>query len=279
MRFFKNKFFIILLAISVFATILTATLSVMGVTDPIKDLANTVSIPFRAIGNAISDSFDGFSRYFSSINKLEDEKEELENRIDELESMLADREAVIEENERLRDYLEIKKTYPDFKMTEALIIGREGDNNTTLLTLDKGRIDGIKVGMPIIVKEGLVGSVCEVGGAWCRVRLISEASASAGAYVLRSGETGIIDGDISLKGTGSCYLNYLDPDADIEVGDLVYTSGLGSVYPRGLFIGRVSAVESNAHLRTKEATVSLAVDADKLNYVLIITDFEVYSGD
>ena len=133
--------------------------------------------------------------------------------------------------------------------------------------------------MPIIVKEGLVGSVCEVGGAWCRVRIISEASASAGAYISRSGEVGVIDGDISLKGTGSCYLNYLDPEADIEIGDMVYTSGLGSVYPRGLYIGKVTSVTSNAHLRTKEATVSLAVDVDELSYVLVITDFEVYSGE
>ena len=279
MRFFKNKFFIILLAIAVFATILTATLSLMGVVDPIKDIANTVATPFRALGRTISESFSGFSRYFASIDKLEDKNEELESRIDSLESMLADRDAVIEENERLRDSLEIKKTYPDFKMVEALIISRETDNNTSLLTLNKGRIDGIKVGMPIIVKEGLVGSVCEVGGAWCRVRIISEASASAGAYISRSGEVGVIDGDISLKGTGSCYLNYLDPEADIEIGDMVYTSGLGSVYPRGLYIGKVTSVTSNAHLRTKEATVSLAVDVDELSYVLVITDFEVYSGE
>lgn len=279
MKFFKNKFFIILLSIAIFATILTATLSVMGVVDPIKDLANTVAAPLRSLGDLIERSFDGFSRYFSAIDELDSENKALKGEIDRLESQLADADAVREENERLREYLEIKKTYPDFKMIEALIVSAESDNYATFFTLDKGSADGVKLGMPIIVGEGLVGSVCEVGSSWSRVRTLAEASASAGAYVSRSGETGVVNGDISLKDTGNCRLQYIDADADVQIGDLIYTSGLGSVYPRGLFIGRIVSVETNESLRTKNATVELAVDTDSLRYVLVVTDFDVYAEE
>jgi rod shape-determining protein MreC len=129
--------------------------------------------------------------------------------------------------------------------------------------------------MPVIVDTGLVGSVCEVGYTWCRVRVLTEASSSVGAYIPSSGENGIIEGDISLKDTGICMLTYLSPDADIQVGDLVYTNGQGSVYPRGIFIGVVESVEENEFLRTKSAKVRCAVDFESLKYMIIITDFEI----
>ena len=279
MKFFKNKFFIILLSLAVFATVLTATLSFMGVTDPLKDLTNSVAVPFRSLGNTIKEAFDGYSRYFSTIDQLDSENKELEGEIESLIEQLADADAVKEENERLREYLEIKKTYPDFKFIEALVIGTESENLTSIYTLNKGKNDGVKLGMPIIVGKGLVGSVCEVGKDWCRVRTLAEASASAGAYISRSGELGVVDGDISLKDTGLCYLKYLDADADVEVGDLVYTGGNGSVYPRDLFIGKIIEVKTNTHLRTKEAVIELAADLDGLKYVLIVTDFDRFTED
>ncbi len=128
--------------------------------------------------------------------------------------------------------------------------------------------------MAVIVSEGLVGSVCEVGDRWSRVRVLNEASSSAGAYVQRSGEIGILSGDIALKGTGHCILKYLTENSDVREGDLIYTSGEGSVYPGEIYIGRVIGVEIDVFSRTKNATVECAVNFDLLKYVLIITDHE-----
>ena len=155
-----------------------------------------------------------------------------------------------------------------------MIIGSEADNYSTIITLNKGSDLGIEVGMPVIVKSGLVGSVCEVGMNWCRVRVISESSNGVGVYVSRSGETGILEGDIALKDTGECYLRYLSSDADVAEGDLVYTSGIGSVYPEGIFVGRIKSVSTDKNLRNKSAVVSLAVNFKELKYLLVITGFE-----
>ena len=270
MKLFQNKFFIIVLSVAVFAIIFTSTLSLMGKTGPIKNALNVISTPFRYVGISIKEGFGGFSSYFASIKAIENENRELRDEIDRLERELVDSVAVKEENERLKNYISVKDSYSHLTLLEGLIIGREGDNHTTFLTLNKGMGDGVDLGMAIVTEKGLVGSVVEVGYNWCRVRVLSEASASAGAYVLRSGETGLARGDISLKGTGRCYLEYLSPDADVKIGDIVYTSGMGSVYPEGLLIGYVADVKTNEYLRTRTAEIDLAVDFEELKYVMIV---------
>ena len=276
MKIFKNKIFIFALSVAVFFVILVSVLAVMGQTGAIKNAANSVAIPFRYVGMKIGEAFDGFSRYFESMTGLIEENESLRQEIDRLEGELADAEATKNENARLRDYLEVKKSYPSYKMVDALIVGREGDNKTAFLTLDRGSGDGVEVGMPVIVKGGVVGSVCEVGRDWCRVRLITESSANVGAYVERSGEIGVVSGDIALGAQNKCVMEYLPEEADVEVGDIVFTSGRGSVYPRGLLIGRVSEVKLDAFSRQKVATVDASVDVEILRYVMIVTDYEVY---
>lgn len=277
MNIFKNKFFIIALSVAVFFVILVSVLSIMGQAGAIKNALNTVSMPFRYVGTKISEAFEGFSNYFESMDSLLDENESLRDEINRLEGELADKEATKDENARLREYIEVKKTYPDLKLLDALIVGREGDNKTTFLTLDSGTADGVEVGMPIIVSGGLVGSVCEVGDVWCRVRVITESSAGTGAYVARSGEIGIVSGDIGFGVDNKCIMKYLPEDADVKAGDLIYTSGIGSVYPRGLLIGRVESVDVDEFARQKVATVKAAVDADSLRYVMIVTDYEIYT--
>lgn len=279
MKIFKNKFFIIALAVAIFLTVFCAVLSIMGVKNPLGSAFNVIATPFRYVGMKIGDAADGFSRYFENIDRLAKENESLREENNSLEAALAESEAVREENKRLREYLEVKKTYPSLSFTDALIIGTESENYSTFLTLNRGSGDGIKLGMPVIVKEGVVGSVCELGGTWCRVRVITEASASLGAYIARSGEVGIVSGDISLKDTGKCRMTYLPEDADIEVGDIVYTSGKGSVYPRDLIVGRVISVSKNQYLRTTEAEVECTVDFESLRYVMVVTGYEITDGE
>lgn len=273
MKIFKNRFFIVILSIALFLTILTSTLSVMGYTDPIKNVLNTVTVPLRYAGQKVSESINGFRNYFVSVKGLQAENEELRSTVNDLKNQLVEKGAAIEENRRLREYLEMKDNYSSFKLTEALVIGVEGENHTTFLTLNMGTDDGIRIGMPVMVKEGLVGSVSDAGSNWSRVRLVNEASASAGAYVQRSGEIGVLCGDIANKDTGYCTLNYLSEKADIKVGDLIYTSGEGSIYPSGIFIGRVTEIKTDGYSREKMATVECAVDFEGLRYVVVITDF------
>ncbi len=274
MKIFKSKIFIICLAIALFLSILFATLSAMGIKNPVSDAVNILLMPLRLALNKANEALLGYEKYFSSLESLYDENISLREEIDRLEGEIADAEAAKEENERLRSYLDMKKKYHDYSMLDALIIGRESESYATFFTLDRGSRDGVEVGMPVIVREGLVGSVCEVGGSWCRVRVLTEASAAVSVYVKRSGESGVLCGDIAQSSEAGCTLRYLSEDADIEVGDLIYTSGEGSVYPGGIFVGEVVEVTTDELLRARSARVKAAVEPDKLKYLLIVTSFD-----
>lgn len=276
MKIFKNKFFIVALSIAIIITVLCSVLSITENSNIVKNAANVISTPFRYIALKVGEGFSGFERYFVNMGKLYEENASLRDKIDDLSAELEKYKGVSEENERLREYLNIIETHPNISMLEALVTGSSGESFITFLTLNKGSGDGVEIGMPVIVPQGLIGNVCEVGYNWCRIRVISEASSGVGAYVKRSGEIGILSGIVPNKDGVSCILEYLDENADIEVGDSIYTSGVGSSYPRDIYIGKVTAVEIDKYLRTKVATVECAVRAEDLEYVMIITDYEIY---
>ena len=111
------------------------------------------------------------------------------------------------------------------------------------------------------------------------VSTIIETATSVGAYVPRSEVFGIVSGDYSMRKEGTCKLADIEiTDPDIQVGDTVYSSGMGSVYPADLKIGTITAIEVNEYSRNVVATVSPAVDFSSLKWVMIITGYESGGG-
>lgn len=278
-KILKNKAFICLLCISVVLCIFSAVFSVMGVGGYVRHKVGDMLAPLQEGITGIKRSLEGYSLYFKGMDSLKKENQELRDEIDELKESLYNASLSEEENKRLRDYISIKEEHEDFQLTEALIIGSQAENYTTFVKINKGSDSGIQVNMPVIVSGGLVGCVSEVGGNWANVRVICEASSGVGAYISRSGEIGILQGDITYTDSGICRLKYLDADADIQIGDAVYTSGSGSVYPGGLLIGHVSSIGIDEYSRSKVATVNCAVDFKSMNYVMVITDFDKSGSD
>ena len=276
MRFFKSRFFIILISIALAICIFFSVLSLMGVGNIVRNGINIVLYPLRWCGSKISEGFDGFSLYFGKMGDLIEENQSLREENESLREHDIYFGALEDENSRLREYLEIKKIYTDFEFSDALIISRGSESYMSIITLNRGSADGIEIGMPVITKLGLVGSVIEVDINTCKVRTVIEDRGACGAYISRSGEIGILEGDITYKDSGLCSLEYLSADADVEIGDVVYTSGLGSVYPRDIPIGKVTKITENAYDRTKSAEIECFVDFKNLTYVLIVTDFEAY---
>ena len=160
---------------------------------------------------------------------------------------------------------------------EASVIGRESGNYSTVYTLSKGTMHDIKVNMPVITEDGVVGYVTEVGPTWCRAVSIIETASAVGAYIERSGELGLIEGSYELRFEGKCRMIRLPADADVHEGDRVLTSGLGSIYPRGLFVGEVVSVDADPYSSTLTAVVQPKVDYSSLVKVMIIKDYTIYS--
>ena len=133
--------------------------------------------------------------------------------------------------------------------------------------------------MPVVAPEGLFGYVSEVGLDWCRVRTVVETASSVGAYTDRTGATGVVEGDLELRSGGKCRMTYIEADADIRVGDKVYTSGDGSIYPSGLLLGTISAIEADEASRTLIAEITPSVDFNMLDDLDKLAVINGYEGD
>lgn len=276
--FFRSKVFIVMLTLVILLGGVPAILGAMGQGDIVRSAAVSLLTPLRRGAYAIGDALHGYLEYFTAFDRLKAENAALAAALDEAEGKLSDARLLADENEWMRAYLGIKRLHTDFVFCDANLIGREAGTYMTAFTLDRGSGAEVTVGMPVITEDGVCGRVTEVGKTFCRVSTVLAHDASIGAYVERSGEVGIVCGDLDYGKNGECLLRYLPFDADIEVGDRILSSGLGSVYPRGLVIGEVTAVTGDAYDHTKIAVVRPAADLAGLTRVMILTDYTVYTA-
>ena len=279
MRIFQNKFFLICLCIALVLTIVPSVFAIMGYRSLAKNIVGTVTMPVRWVATTIGNAFQGWGKYFGNMKALNEENKALIDENEALKEQLQNAELLEKENERLRDYLDMKNKYPSFAMEEGMIISHSSGNYITNFTLNRGTLHGVAPNMPVITKDGIVGYVVEVGLNWCMVSTLIETATSVGAYIPRSEVVGIVSGDYSMRQEGTCKIGYIDAGADVVVGDTVYSSGTGSVYPADLKIGTVTAIEVDEYNRTLVATVTPAVNFTELKWVMIITGYQNNSGD
>lgn len=277
MKIFKNKFFIITLVAALLLSIVPTVLCAMGQGSYVRMALQTVARPFEWLGDKIGDGIAGFGAYFTKLSELQKENEELRAQLDDYRERIYNAKMLEEENKWLSDYLGLKKEHSDFLFEEATVIGRESGNYSTVYTLSKGTLHDIEANMPIITEDGVVGYVTEVGPTWCRAVSIIETASAVGAYVERSGELGLVEGNFELRFEGRCRMIRLPEDADVREGDRVLTSGLGSIYPLGLFVGEVVSVEADPYSRTLTAVLQPKIDYSSLVKVMIVKDYKIYS--
>lgn len=275
-KFFRSRFFIVAVIAALVVIIVPTVLSAMGLGNYVRGAVGTIAQPFQTAFTRIGDTFAGFGEYFTAVRDLSAENTLLRERLDAMEDQLYNAGLLEEENAWLRDYLGLRRLHTDYRFEEASIIGRDAGNAMTSFTLNRGSMHGIEVGMPVLTEVGIVGAVAEVGPTWSRVETLIETAASVGAYIERSAQNGVVSGAFELADAGLCEMAYLPQDADIREGDRILTSGISSIYPPGLFIGTVTAIEDDPYSRTVRAEVTPAVDLAGLKKVMILTDFSSY---
>jgi rod shape-determining protein MreC len=169
------------------------------------------------------------------------------------------------ENERLRELLGFMRSLPH-PAVAAEIIGKDPSAWFKTVLIDKGSAHGLERGMPAVTSLGVVGQIVDVSGHQSRLMLIIDRNSAADALVQRTRARGV------LKGTSEdeCYLDYVMPEDDVRVGDHVVSSGFDGVYPKGLLLGTVSAVDFQGADFFKNIQITPAVNFDKLEEVLVI---------
>ncbi|MBO4421895.1 MAG: rod shape-determining protein MreC [Clostridia bacterium] len=277
MKFFKSKFFIITLIAAAAITVVFTAMSLLGYSSYIKAGLHYATVPVQKLSDAVGRAIDGYVSYVTEFDKLKQENEDLKKQLDEMLDEVQSAKAVREENDELRRMLEVKEEHLDYKFEIADIVGREDGNYMTVFTLGRGKTHGIDRDMPIISSNaGLIGRITDAGATWSKASSILDMGSSVGAYVERSRAPGIVTGEYELGLKGLCKLSYLQSDADVRAGDRILTSGVGSVYPRGLIIGTVTEVKYDESLRSKYAIIKPYANISELSSVTVVTSYEKY---
>ncbi len=282
MKLFRSKFFIICLICAILLTLVPTLIAAFGGTDLLRSALGTVSKPFTMCASGIANAFNGFTRVFTDYDDLKAENEALREELKEYKNKEYNEEILREHNSWLSEYINLHSANPKFSLKDAKVIGREADNSSTVLTLNRGTVHGIKRNMPVMTSAGLLGHVSEVGLDWCRVVTVIETSSSVGVYTDRGSVLGVVEGDAELRREGLCKMTYIESDSNILPSDKVFTAGgSDSIYPSGLLIGSVSSVDVDPSTGEIVATVSPAVDFNalsKITDVMIITGLDAAGG-
>ena len=199
---------------------------------------------------------------------VREENRRLKDEVERLRFELSRLQEGINEERRLRQLLELKEAVP-FKATAAKVIARDPTSYFKALWIDKGREDGVIPGLAAMTWGGVVGRVIEAFPNSSKVILLIDPNSAIDALISRTRDPGIVYGRVG----GGLIMRYLPLSATLAPGDQAISSGLGGVYPKGLFIGEVSKVRRHSSGIYLEAEVIPRVDFDRLEEVLIIRGY------
>lgn len=228
--------------------------------------------PLQKASSSISNTVSGYFQRYTRADEIARENEELREQINELRAQMVDYEQYKQENESLKKFLDIKELNPDFELEPAAVVARDPNDRFYSFTIDKGSMHGVSLRDPVICADGLVGVVKEVGANYSKVLTILDVAVDVGAYDVRTRDIGIVTGAVDLAGEGSCKLTYLPRESSATIGDLVVTTG-GGIFPKGLVIGTISQVKTEAGGISLYAVVRTTADIRSLTDVMVIKDF------
>jgi len=173
-----------------------------------------------------------------------------------------------DENRRLRQLLALQQQLPVATMASE-VIAREWGGWVRSLTINRGRGDGIGKLTAVITGAGLVGRVAEVRGGTSIVQVLIDPASTVGALVVRTRTQGIVEGE----SRGTMRFKFMARDGvGPQPGDLVVTSGAGGLFPRGLPVGRVRAIDNRGSALFHYAALTPVVDFSRVEEVLLVVD-------
>ena len=272
LRLFKSKWFIVSL-------VTIALLVVIGVSanksSKLNWLSNILSVPLKPVQGFFTSAgreIEDFFAYFQDIDVLREENEALKAEVEELRRQNREYSELKAKNEELRRALNLKAEFADYTITGANIIAVETGNWFSVFKVDVGEQDGIRADFPVVTgSRGLVGRVVDTDKSTSNIQtIIDEESAVSGWIAKPGGGHAIVKGDLELKEEGLCKLIYIPIEVDIEVGDIVETSGVGGIYPKGIEIGKVIEVRKTNSELGRYAIIQPTADFRRLEEVFIL---------
>ncbi|MEP7147883.1 MAG: rod shape-determining protein MreC [Acidobacteriota bacterium] len=190
----------------------------------------------------------GLSNYFSSISNLrsaQSENDILKQTVQELELEIKGKEDLTAENDRLRSLLDLKEN-SKYKVLTARIIGRDPSVWFDSSIINRGSLDGVKLNMPVVSDGGLIGRVTAVGPLTAQFDLVTRDKSGVGGVVGEIGTSNVLGVVAGTSKRDLVEMRYVPGSADVQAGQVVYTTGQDGIYPAGLKIGEIVEVRSGS---------------------------------
>ena len=202
---------------------------------------------------------------YVALRDVQAENEALKRELQTLQVRLQEERAQAERAENFRQLLELRERAGVETVASEIIAG-PADLEFREMTIDKGRLDGVERDMAVISPAGVVGRVHLTSPRAARVQMLIDRSASAGAMIERTRAQGLIVGEGS-----TLRMDYVPATANVKQGDLVVTSGIDKIYPKGFVIGTVESVDRGPGGTYHDIVVRPSVDFARLEEVLVVT--------
>jgi rod shape-determining protein MreC len=231
------------------------------VVNPIVSAQTWLAVRFQALQNIINSPQD--------LARLRQRNVDLEAEVSRMQAEIIQLKQQLSETQVLSALVDFARVQPENRYLAATVIGRDPSPFVQYVIINRGSDDGLRRGMPVVTQQGLVGRVAAVTSGAARVQLITDPASSINVRLEPSRAQAVVLGNIS----GELSLEMIPQSAEVQAGDLILTSGLGGNYPSNIFIGQVTGVRKIETDLFQHASIQPIVDFNKLEIVLIITNF------
>ena len=271
-HFFSTRIRVILIVALLLTGVLAVVSGLVGQDFP-SMVVQSMLTPLRSGANALTNQVEQMYNYMFRYEALQAENEALKAQIAQMQESNRLADSISRENERLRKLTKLLEANPDYELVDGYIITRSSTDWTSTITVDRGRVHGIEVGMVAITANGeVVGLVTEAGTNYCTVKTILDSSLEISATIASSGYSGMVQGAYTSDLSGYLRMNYLPSSAVIRNRDQVVTAG-STVYPRNLILGYVVDAGLDDSSVAKYAIIEPAANIDQLEQVFILTSY------
>lgn len=233
----------------------------------IENAFSKIIMPIQSGFTYIKNKFEGNDQYFANLDIIKEENNRLRQKNSELEESMRQLEIIQSENKTLKEYLNLTEQYKQYKTVPGYIINKDTSNYSEVYVINIGKKNGVEKNMTVIGSEGLVGHVISVTDTTAKVQTLIDSSNIVSATLENSGDNVICRGMLE---NNQLKASYISTTTTVRSGEKLYTSGMGGIYPKGIYIGSINEIKNTKNITDRYCIINTAVDFKNLESVLVI---------
>ncbi|MBQ9743415.1 MAG: rod shape-determining protein MreC [Ruminococcus sp.] len=243
--------------------------SVVSDTSVVSSILSSMTLGMQEVSAAVSEKANN-----KSYDQLLEENQQMSSELAQLRTQLVDYYDVKQENARLWKYYDLKKDYPRYDLLPASVVRRDPGDDFYSFTLNKGSLDSVAEGDPVVTENGLVGWVTDVELSTCHVKTILSPDAKVGVIDSVSRDSGIVSGSISYADQNLTTMTKISAQHNMKAGDIVITTGISGLYPASIIVGEVTELHFDEYDTSVYAVIKPYEDITTVMDVVVITAFD-----